>query len=286
MSNSANDGYIHNIRLESQFTTTCNSSASDSRLSFAARGLLWYLVSRPSNWKIHRSQLAKQYTGKERGNGRDAVDKMMRELIRYGYVVYKKTKSKEGYWVHSYNVYPMPVGKYEEIKIKIPHTVKPRTVNPPYKVINNDNNKNNTPKHKSIKSNSLKTDSPPPPANALVDFFLLKRNEDRKGLGLKEMVAPKSWIDEAKRLLKTRSLDTLQGIILFINKHHYWKDKIKSVTTLRKQIICLEEQYIKQGSEARSNIPRNSAFKAPRTGKQLPNATMLRIAKEKAQKAL
>jgi hypothetical protein len=131
MSNSTfqNEATIHNIRLDSHFTITSNATAEDSRLSWAAKGLLWYILSRPKNWKIYLNQLAEVYEGsRERGNGKDAVRSLINELKDVGYVQYIKYKDSKGRWCHRYDVYPVP---FQDFQIMFPQQDNPPLVNPP-----------------------------------------------------------------------------------------------------------------------------------------------------------
>jgi hypothetical protein len=114
---------IHNVRLESSFTTTYNKSAEDRRISFAAKGLLWYLLSRPQDWYVHTWQLADLYVGeKQRGNGIESVRSMLDELKKFGYILYRKFRNSRGHWEHRYDAFPMP---FDEFKIMFPDQAKP-----------------------------------------------------------------------------------------------------------------------------------------------------------------
>lgn len=106
---------IHNVRLDTQFTITPNASAEDSRISWAAKGLLWYILSRPKDWVVYTKQLAKIYNGNAKGNGRDAVLSLLNELKLAGYVKYSKTRNKLGRWSHRYDVYPLPVNGFQKM---------------------------------------------------------------------------------------------------------------------------------------------------------------------------
>lgn len=63
------------------FAIIPNAVANDDRLSFEARGLLVYLLAKPHDWEIRRSDLQKAG-----GIGRDKAQKLMRELIAAGYM--------------------------------------------------------------------------------------------------------------------------------------------------------------------------------------------------------
>ena len=118
---------VHNIRLDRDFTVTYNKTPEMPGVSWGAKGLLWYILSRSSGWKIHVWQLAKIYTGDKRGNGKPAVSEFIKELRHAGYLVYTKIRKENGQWDHIYTAYPMP---FEEFKIKFPELVKPAMAKP------------------------------------------------------------------------------------------------------------------------------------------------------------
>ncbi|HZI70321.1 MAG TPA: hypothetical protein VFD60_04080 [Nitrososphaeraceae archaeon] len=106
---------IHNVRLDTHFTITANTTPADPNLSWAAKGLLWYILSRPKDWCIYSKQLSKIYLGKEKGNGRDAVAGILKELREAGYINYRKHKDEKGRWRHRYDVYPMPIKDFQKM---------------------------------------------------------------------------------------------------------------------------------------------------------------------------
>ena len=94
----------------------------DARISWAARGLLAYLLSRPDNWKVLIKDLQR------RGNlGRDGVYSLLKELRHFGYVQYQGVRDKQGrlrggiYTVREIPSSPHPAR---------PEAVKPRAVAP------------------------------------------------------------------------------------------------------------------------------------------------------------
>ena len=108
---------IHKAFFEHNFTCLYHLSAEDQQLSFQAKGLLWYMLSRPSNWVIHRKQLATVYKGERKDNGIDAINRMCDELIARGYLIYTKQDPITGKIIHRYDVYPVP---YETFKVMFP----------------------------------------------------------------------------------------------------------------------------------------------------------------------
>ena len=136
MSYSESDAYtIETVTLADHFLMTPNSLWEDETLSFSAKGLLGYLLSRPKNWKVHPWQLADVYKGDKRGNGLDSIKSMIKELRAAGYIAYSKIHDPiTGRWIHKYKVYPLPIRDFQK---KFPEVVKPpvgepAVVKPPY----------------------------------------------------------------------------------------------------------------------------------------------------------
>lgn len=74
-----------------RFVTINQDAVEDSRLSWAARGLLGYLLSRPDDWKVLIKDLQR------RGDlGRDGIYTLLRELRETGYVRYERTRDEQG----------------------------------------------------------------------------------------------------------------------------------------------------------------------------------------------
>lgn len=71
--------------LESDFTIVPNKTIND-KLSWAARGMLLYLCSKPETWDVCMEDLVRQTTGSAKRSGRDAVRSIMKELIECGYM--------------------------------------------------------------------------------------------------------------------------------------------------------------------------------------------------------
>ena len=67
------------------------AAVEDTRLSWAARGLLAYLLSRPDDWKVLVNDL------KKRGNlGRDGIYGLLRELRQAGYARFERNRDTQG----------------------------------------------------------------------------------------------------------------------------------------------------------------------------------------------
>lgn len=84
------------IRVErrQRFTVVDRSVAEDDRLSFKARGIMLWLLSKPDDWRCTASEIAS--AGKE---GRDAVRAALGELEACGYLIRVKVQDKDtGRW--------------------------------------------------------------------------------------------------------------------------------------------------------------------------------------------
>jgi len=74
-----------------RFVVMDQRAVEDGRLSWAARGLLCYLLSRPDDWKVLVNDLRK------RGNlGRDGIYRLLRELRTVGYARFLRLRDKNG----------------------------------------------------------------------------------------------------------------------------------------------------------------------------------------------
>ena len=96
--------FINKSTLTEDFSTLPNEISRRKDLSFKAKGVLWYLLSRPSDWKVYIKEIAEH--GKE---GVAAVRSAIKELTDLGYVV-RTTERENGVitdWV--YFVYDKPV---------------------------------------------------------------------------------------------------------------------------------------------------------------------------------
>lgn len=92
-------------RLAGNFTILSNAVINDERLSFRARGILTWLLSKPDDWHTRSESIAAQ-SPKE---GRDAVRSALRELADLGYLVREKIQDERGRWSTIQTVYEEPV---------------------------------------------------------------------------------------------------------------------------------------------------------------------------------
>lgn len=116
---------IYRVKKEARFTVIDNQLATDSRLSFGARGLLVYLLSKPDNWEVRLEDLVKASPA-----GRTAVSRMIHELEEAGYMRRVQERGEGGTFAH------VRTEVYESPQSGFPQTDKPQAENQP--LINTD----------------------------------------------------------------------------------------------------------------------------------------------------
>ena len=135
--------FINKGDLTENFTSLPNEVANNPNLSFKAKGILWYLLSKPEDWKTYIKEIVKN--GKE---GLDAVRTGVNELIKLGYIV--RTQERERGiirdWV--YYVYATPGNVVKPTlspELGYPEVDKPEVDNPT--ILNTDSTKIDSTKH-------------------------------------------------------------------------------------------------------------------------------------------
>ncbi|WP_236192658.1 phage replication protein [Pseudomonas urethralis] len=112
-------------RPETKFYTLDKAISEDERLSWAARGLLIFLLGKPDNWEVSVTHLIKQ-TSKAIGksSGRDAVRVIIKELEAAGYMAVDRARNDGG----SFN--GMAYTVCERPQTENPSMGSPQTENP------------------------------------------------------------------------------------------------------------------------------------------------------------
>jgi hypothetical protein len=129
----SNDNNITIVRgrhdRENPYFVSARAAPQDERLSWEARGVLWYLLSKPDNWRVQVSDLMQNC-------GRDKAKRIIKELRDAGYLRRESDKPRQD--EHGKFVWE-PYQVYEQPLTEKPSTVEPSTVNPSiYKVKKTD----------------------------------------------------------------------------------------------------------------------------------------------------
>ncbi|MDD4601484.1 hypothetical protein SDC9_04168 [bioreactor metagenome] len=123
---------------------------NDTRMSFKAKGILSYLLSKPNNWKPSIDELSKASK-----DSTDAVRTGLQELERFGYMVRKRLHGKGGKiigWEHLvYETPQLDLPEEEKPHVGKPQMDEPHVENPTLisnelisnDLVSNDLNKNN-----------------------------------------------------------------------------------------------------------------------------------------------
>lgn len=151
MSDRSNTIYRVVKNRENPYVMINKAFLSNNEMSWKAKGILSYLLSKPDNWEVRIGDLIKQST-----DGRDAVYSGLKELEKFGYIVKELIRDKNGKFSQVvYNIYESPVESVDTSETEPltenpyaenPNTVQPNTEKPMPNnnkdlVINNINNK-------------------------------------------------------------------------------------------------------------------------------------------------
>lgn len=109
----------------SNFTPISRALLQDNSLSFEARGLMGYLLSKPDDWEAQFHDIERE------GNiGRDKRKSLMAELERAGYLERRRLQGERGQWDYEMIVHETPLPEAERTSLSRPPTPNPATVNP------------------------------------------------------------------------------------------------------------------------------------------------------------
>lgn len=80
-------------RKRRSFTQVDNEISNNEEISWQAKGMLLYLLSKPDGWVFYETDLVKRAT-----NGRDSVRAIIKELLDYGYLKRgERIRNKKGH---------------------------------------------------------------------------------------------------------------------------------------------------------------------------------------------
>ena len=93
-------------RVRTTFTAISRSLLQDKSLSFACRGLIAYLLSKPDDWECQVTDIER-----EGGIRKTARRKLFKEAELAGYLVFAQGRDGAGRFTSAYTVYEMPVNQ-------------------------------------------------------------------------------------------------------------------------------------------------------------------------------
>lgn len=114
------------VKKKDNFTTVHNNLILDEKLSWKAKGLLIYMLSRPTGWKYKSAEIAKNST-----DGRDSVRNGLKELVENKYI--SRQKNSDGsltYYIFEDSQQNNIKDYLQKPKLEKPSLEKPETENP------------------------------------------------------------------------------------------------------------------------------------------------------------
>ncbi len=115
---------ILRIAKRRQYTNIDSRALNDAALSFRARGVLAWLLSKPDGWSVSSEAIAR--SGAE---GRDAIRTALDELEALGYLVRWKAQDDKGRWHSEAIVYECPLDSHSLSAENQPRTENQASVN-------------------------------------------------------------------------------------------------------------------------------------------------------------
>ena len=112
-----------NKKLQKNFTIADNRIMQNSRLSFEARGLYFYMLSLPDGWEFSEARIAKNG-----GIGLDKCKRILKELFEIGLVKREFTHNEKGYKKAIYTLFDFTT--MENTTVENPSTENPTKENP------------------------------------------------------------------------------------------------------------------------------------------------------------
>ncbi|MGB0385812.1 MAG: hypothetical protein ACPGWR_13410 [Ardenticatenaceae bacterium] len=94
---------IIRTRKNKNYFVASNDAFNDERLSWGARGILAYLLSKQDTWEVYKEDLYKRSSDKP-----NRTDRHVKELQECGYIRRYRTHDKEGKFVWLTEVYESP----------------------------------------------------------------------------------------------------------------------------------------------------------------------------------
>lgn len=107
------------------YTQLPNRVLEDTEISAEARWLVAYLLSKPDHWILRRTNIEKMVPC-----GRDKAYKLIKELVKRGYVQREINRDGGKFNAVQYVIYDEPVSPPETCDKNAPHTDLPDTANP------------------------------------------------------------------------------------------------------------------------------------------------------------
>lgn len=224
---------------KNNYSIISNAPVRDHELSWKAKGILWYLLQLPDDWKINPKELQRHSI-----DGRDSLSAGLKELEKKGYLVHENLREKGKFCGHVWIVHEEPFLK-DYTENKEPQTENPVPANPhpanPHLLITKESESKDS-------SSILKTKDIVAPVGALsadaddlTSFFIQKLKERKADIKLPDK---KKWAQEIDRMIRIDKRDPkkIRAMIDWIHRDSFWATTILSTRKLREQYDQIELQ--------------------------------------------
>lgn len=230
--------------FDQNYIIISNQTAQDESISWAARGLLTYLLSLPDDWNIYIKDLVKRSPK----CGKDKLRTILCELESAGYLVKEKQSHSENgqFDGNQYFIYPVPnrggkTGDGSTATVNPPLQSKERTK----ETLNNISSKKNNDPDKTADKTKYKFTNDD---MTLVKWMYRKIKDVNK-------YAPEPNLNAWAQVIRLarerdhRTLEDLSNAFAWANHDDFWQDNIQSPEKLRKHFARLmtgREKYIER----------------------------------------
>lgn len=179
---------LRRSRKQRAFTQVDNEIINNAALSWQAKGLLAYLLSKKDGWKFYESDIEKRAT-----NGKSSVRSIIKELVDSGYLIRgERFRDEKGHLKgYSYTVEPYLLDDYDGVSYIRFSKVGNSKVGKPYVGKSDDSNTNLLSNTNSFSNTKDHDDDEKAPANAFTFYqqnFGVLSNYVHQDIG--------AWIDD------------------------------------------------------------------------------------------
>ena len=219
-------------KKETNYTILDNTFIKDTNLSWKAKGVMTYLLSLPDDWELHISELQNHAT-----DGRESLQKVLRELVEKGYLIKEQTRNEKGV--------------FQSNKFII--VEKPSTENQQLQNTNRLNtNNNNYEKTKEEKTY-------PKEAKELSNYLYssCRQSDGHFDRTEKQLEKWTSDFDKIHRLDK-REWGEIKSVLYWARNNKFWKSVILSASKFRDKYETLFSQM--QNDNSRTVFIKNDVY--------------------------
>lgn len=268
--------------MRSNFTILANVTLCDANLSWEARGMLAFLLSKPDHWVVNVKHLVKESPSA----GRDKVYSILKELETHGYLTQERLRDESGHYadtervVHEISTTAISgfavsgsavSGKSgdivstevkKELNLENSNIVQTLRSHSPEA---SDHGGSSLPSNLSTPSHSPAVASAQKASKGDAEILTPVRAEAVRlcnllsalmvDNGCKEPNITKRWVDEMEWLMRKddRSPEEVEDIIRWCQADSFWKANIRSSKKLREKFdaLRLRAETARQGARPR-----------------------------------